>query len=497
MQSSVRGLVESLDVEQILPQGYGSYRPLLVDGLCFFLERLSTHRLAEIVSDQFAMAADTSFADRVLALLRRCPTLHKLGQVVSRDRRLSRELRRRLQSLESVTPTTRLEDLPIDVVQELENMGDIELSMHPLAEASVAVVLPFTHRGGESHVSRQGVFKILKPGIKERLYEELEIWAELGAFLEDRCEHRGLPRLDYRETLDSVRRLLEQEVDFELEQRHLTEAADFYAQDTNVIIPRLLPFCSSRVTAMERIFGDKVTDVGLDSHDRIRLAERVFEALVARPFFARDDACQFHADPHAGNLFCTPDERLAILDWTLAGRLDKEQRIDLVQVVLGGITLNETRVCRAVSRLGRSQPGESRIRERVSAALREVRQGCLPGFDWSQRLLDGIATSTGMGFPENLMLFRKALLTLSGVVADISEDCSLDRVMLNRGLQQFSGELPSRMLANPASRAFGTHVSTAELMQLLGSWPGTVNAYWLGFWQDSLDGLQRIQDRSR
>ncbi len=495
MDARVRSLVESLDVEQILPQCYASYRPLVVDGVSFFLERIPAHRLAQIISDQFEMSADTSFADRVLALLHCCPTLHKLGQVISRDRRLSQELRQRLQRLESATPTTSLDDLPAEVLQELQSMGDIELSDRPLAEASVAVVLPFTWQGERSGDPQQGVFKVLKPGVEERLYEELEIWAELGAFLEERCGHHGLPRLDYRETLDSVRRLLRQEVHFDREQRHLGEAADFYAQDVNVVIPRLLPFCSNRITAMERVYGDKITDVKTASSNRIKLADRVFGALVARPFWSRSELCRFHADPHAGNLFCTPDEKLAIFDWTLVGRLDKEQRIDLVQIVLGGITLNETRICRAVSRLGRTQPDESRLRDRVCAALREVRQGCLPGFDWSQRLLDGIAASTGMGFPENLVLFRKALLTLSGVVADITTDCSLDRVMLNRGLRQFSSEWSSRMLADPVSRSFGTHVSNLELVQMFGSWPGTLNAYWLGFWQDSLDTLQRIHSR--
>jgi ubiquinone biosynthesis protein len=493
----VRSLVASLDVEQILPQPYAVYRPLLLDGLCFFLERIPSNRLLEIVSDQLELAPDTSFADRVLALLHRCPTLHKLGQVVSRDRRLSHELRQRLQRLESVPPTTCLDDLPDDVCQELKNIDGIDLSTHPLAEASVAVVLPFTWHDGSRAGHRRGVFKVLKPGVEERLHEELEIWAELGGFLEERCEHHGLPMLDYRETLDSVRRLLKQEVHFEREQKNLAEAADFYAHDINVVIPRLLPFSSNRVTAMERVDGDKITDVRLGRRNRGKLADRVFEALVARPFWAQAEVSRFHADPHAGNLFCTPDERVAILDWTLVGRLEKEQRIDLVQMVLGGITLNETRICGAVSRLGRTQPDESRLRTCVCAALREVRQGCLPGFDWSQRLLDGIATSTGMGFPENLVLFRKALFTLSGVVADIATDCSLDRVILNSGLHQFSRELPSRMLATPASRSFGTHVSNVELMELLGSWPGTANAFWLGFWQDSLETLQRIQGHPR
>jgi predicted unusual protein kinase regulating ubiquinone biosynthesis (AarF/ABC1/UbiB family) len=162
---------------------------------------------------------------------------------------------------------------------------------------------------------------------------------------------------------------------------------------------------------------------------------------------------------------------------------------------LGGITLNEAQVCRAVSRLGRTLPDESRLRDHVRAALREIRQGRLPGFDWSQRLLDGVATSTGMRFPENLMLFRKALLTLSGVVEDITTAASLDRVMLNQGLRQFSNEWPSRMFADPSSRSHGTHIANVELMELAGSWPATVSAYWQGLWRDGLDKLQRLQDR--
>ena len=88
-------------------------------------------------------------------------------------------------------------------------MGDIELSAHPLAEASVAVVLPFTWQGKRSRDPQHGVFKVLKPGVEERLFEELEIWVELGAFLEERCEHHGLPRLDYAETLDCLRKIAE------------------------------------------------------------------------------------------------------------------------------------------------------------------------------------------------------------------------------------------------------------------------------------------------
>jgi len=489
VDSSVRVLVESLDVEHILPLDYAAYRPLLLDGLCFFLDRLPKRRLAEIVSKQLALPPETGFESRLLNLLHQCPTLHKLGQIVSRDRRLAHGLRRCLQDLESVRPRTKLDDISQEIGDQLRKREGIELNPYPLAEASVSVILPFTWQDGRSNQIRQGVFKVLRPGVKARLYEELEIWAELGVFLEERCEYHGLPLLDYRETLDTVRRLLKEEVRFDKEQQHLVEAAAFYEDEPDVVIPRLLPFCSERVTAMERVEGGKVTDAAISSSRRERLADTLIQALIAKPFWEPEEVTPFHADPHAGNLFCTPDESLAILDWALVGRLDKGQRIDLMQMVLGGITHDASRICQAVEGLGRTQPEESRLRACVTDSLREIRMGCFPGFGWSQRLLDRVAVSTGMGFPENLVLFRKALLTLSSVVADTSASASVDRIIVTAGLQRFYGELQHRVLAPPDSRSFGTHVSNADLLGLMGSWPGAAASCWLGVWQDCLELL--------
>lgn len=487
LSSSVRDLVESLDAGRILPEEYAAYRPLLIDGLCFFLQRIPQQHLAQIFSEQLRLPPDTGFADRVLNLLHQCPTLHKLGQIVARDRRLCDDLRGCLQHLESVRPKTRFEDIPKEICEELRSIEGIDLTPQPLAEASVAVILPFTWRDGGPSGTRHGVFKVLRPGVEQRLCEELEVWAELGVFLEERCQYHGLPLLDYRETLDTVRRLLKEEVRFDREQQHLAEAGAFYADDPAVVIPRLLPFCSHRVTAMERIEGGKVTDMANSGANRGKLADTLIHALIAKPFWHSAENTPFHADPHAGNLFCTPKERLAILDWTLVGRLDKGQRARLMQIVLGGITHDEARICRAVEGLGRTRPEESRLRSCVGSALREIRLGRFPGFDWSQRLLDNVALSTGMGFAENLVLFRKALLTLSSVVADIDPKASIDRVMLGAGLQRFSAEAHQRLFAEPCSRAFGTHVSNTDLVDLLGSWPSAAASYWVGIWQDCLD----------
>ena len=481
---------QMFDIAQLVPAKYAAYRPLVTDGLYFFLQHLSAHRLAAITADQLAMAEKASLLDRTIALLRHCPTLHKLGQVVARDRRLPLDLRKRLQQLESLRPTAPLNTIRKQIHRELGKLPDLTIAPHALAEASVAIVVPFTWRESGTRTAYHGIFKVLKPGVKEHLHEELVIWSALGAFLEQRCVHYGLPMLDYADTLDSVLKLLLNEIHLEREQEHLVQAAQFYADYPQVVIPRLLPFCSANITAMERINGRKVTDAEGSAHRRKHLANMVFDALVARPFWSDKPSTTFHGDPHAGNLFIADDGRLAILDWSLVASLDKIQRVAVVQIVLGALTLDETRICQSVATLARKPPAESLLRATVADALRQVTRGTFPGFDWVLGLLDRLATSTNLGFSEDLIMFRKALLTLTGVMADISTRYSTEGVLISSGMRQFQRELASRPFVSVDSRAFGTHVSNMDLFRLWYTMPLTVTRYWSKNCQFYLEKLQ-------
>ena len=133
--------------------------------------------------------------------------------------------------------------------------------------------------------------------------------------------------------------LLARETHLDLEQRNLAEARGLYQGDPRVHIPALFPHCTPRVTAMERIAGEKVTEHRLQSRGERRwLTGVVAAALVARPLFSQAGRSLFHADPHAGNLMLTKDRRLAILDWSLVGRLAEGERQAMAQIALGAIT---------------------------------------------------------------------------------------------------------------------------------------------------------------
>jgi ubiquinone biosynthesis protein len=485
---AMRGWIESV---AIVPPAYAQYAPLVIDGLLHFLGRLPAARLEAIVSDQMLLAADATPDDRLVALVGQCPTLHKLGQVIARQSGLPAELRLRLQTLEMLTTVPGRYDVDDIIKRELGTVPGLTLAPNALAEGSVAFVVPFEWRPQPGAAPQRGVFKALKPHAEEQLLEDLAIWPDLGDFLAERSAQLGLGKLDFRTLLDGVAGLLRNEIRLDLEQVHLARARSFYADSSDVVIPALFPFCSPRITAMERIDGVKVTDPSIEPNVRRMLARTIVSALLAKPFWSVPAAAPFfHADPHAGNLFATPDGKLAIFDWALTSQLNETQLAAVVQTLLSAAVLDESGVIRAIANLG-SVKNEAELRSFVAAAIGEVRRGTFPGFAWLTPLLDLAGREGTVAFPEQTALFRKSLLTLTGVIRDVWPQSSVDQVLVLSGGCRFVAESWMRTLAPPGSRAFGTHVSNIDLLRFVSSLTLTPARYMLGTYGDALGALTR------
>jgi ubiquinone biosynthesis protein len=489
-------LVGESVIAAVVPDVFARYRRPIAEGLHLFLSRLPGPDVARIVADQAALSPGASAEERLVALAERCPALHKLGQVLARDRRLPPELRGHLQRLESLPATTPLTAIEETLDRELGPLKRLGVTLQPpaLAEASVAVVVPFLlDDGADRHPPRRGVFKMLKPGIEERLARELGVLQEVGSLLDDRCAAFGIPPLDYRDTFDQVREKLETEVDLRGEQRHLLQAAETYAREPEVHIPRSFPFCTRRVTAMERIDGHKVTEPGEHSPAaRQRLAGLIVEALIAGPIWSPAPAAVFHADPHAGNLFVTPQGRLAILDWSLIGTLGELERISMNRLLLGALSLDAATVREALASLATGGRIDAPAFERVVCdALRQVRHGRFPGVAWLTDLLDDAVLRGGLRAPADLILFRKALLTLEGVLTDVSGAVRIDDLLPAMFARRLAAEWPRRFFSHPLSRAFETRISNEDLALLALRLPSVPTRAWAENWLEAVCPLAR------
>ena len=416
-------------VEILVPDSAARWRPLVRDAFQFLFTRLSSRRLATKVVQQFAMPADTPPEQRLLRLVNQMPGLQKVGQVLARNRRLPPKLRRALSELEN-----GMSDVTVEEVRRLieERLGDrlaayaVELAPAILSEASVSAVIRFTwNRPGRER--EEGVFKVLKPYVPECFGEDMTLLQRLGAFLASPRRGYTFAIHDVKEILTEVRLLLEHELDFRREQATLLEAVRMYRASIGIRVPRLIePLSTGDITAMSAEAGVKVTEAFPRSPiRRARIAGQLIEALVAAPFFSRQQSAIFHADPHAGNLLYDETNReLVILDWALAERLTLEARRQLVLLSAMMVLRNPDGVRQAIRRLSLAGGSGNRTRRgaidrAVAAFFEQLPAGASPGTLDAMRLLDRLALE-GVHFPAPLFLFRKIVLTLEGVLYDVA-----------------------------------------------------------------------------
>lgn len=478
----VFSLPAELQLDDLVPPSYAAYRPLVRDALTFFVRNLPQFRIAEIAADQMRLPAGTLAPARLVVLLQRCPTLHKLGQVLARDRRLSSGLRAQLTRLESLPATTDLRRLMPAIRAAVGDAPGIIVGRRALAEASVAVVVPFSWRAEPRRDPVRGVMKVLKPGIRDRLEEELSAWSGLGTFVEDRRIVYGLPDLDYRGIIDGVASRLRHEVLLSREQAHMAQAARLYREAPRIHVPALFPFCTSEVTAMSHIRGVKLTE----AHGRMRprAVESMVDALLARPLLSRDGSQPFHADPHPGNLILTEEGDLAILDWSLVARLHRGERHALFQILFAALGFDEGGMRRALHKLATVRCREEDLARVCADSVRQLRWGKLPGLRWMTDLLDRAVTAAGMAVSEDLWLFRKALYTLTGIAEEMSTAHAMDAALLASGLRQYLSDSVGEIV-KPA-RA-GSTTARAVNTALFGLWcqtPSAAARFWLGAWRE-------------
>ncbi|RIK87649.1 MAG: hypothetical protein DCC67_01625 [Planctomycetota bacterium] len=481
-------LIDEPGVASLLPGEYARFARPVREGLIHFLRGLRPQQQLAVLHDQAQLGARATTAERLGALARSCPVLHKLGQTLARDHRLAAELRQHLRPLESLPPGTPLSVLAqqlVDQLGPLESLG-VYLASQPLAEASVAVVVPFTYGPGRR---LRGVFKILKPGIEERLAQELRLLQDVGHYLDERCHQLGIPELDYRDAFEQVSSKLLQEIRLEQEQRNLSLADRLYADDPDVHVPWLLEFCTPRITAMERIDGVKVSDHCPDTEaDRRKLAELVFRTVLVRPLVARGEAAIFHCDPHPGNVLLTEDGRIALLDWSLAAWLEEEERAAIVQILLAALLLDGEKANWLLRRLShRGRPVGGRLRSVIETRFGEIRRGRLPGFAWLVSLLDDATQQARLRPSSEMMLFRKSLLTLDGTVGDVDRQFDPDAALFRCFIRCFVAEAPRRWLQPFGARSLPTRISNADLVEAMLSSPLAAARFWLAEWKAAAD----------
>jgi len=427
-----RWVIQRLPAEELVPDQYAHWRPLVQDAMLFMFMHLCIERLAPKLVEQLELPADISTGDRLLKLIAKVPGLQKLGQVLARNRHLLPSLRRALTELENGISDMKAEAVRAIIVEELgPQLEAYAVKVQPgiFSEASVSAVVRFSWHNPDTGRRERGVFKVMKPYIPACFAEDMHLLAELAKYVARKHREYGFAKRVLPETFSDVRRLLQHEVQFLHEQTTLLEAFRLYGSVLGIRVPRLIqPLCTAKITAMTEEHGRKITDAvpHMPRWRRTRVSELLVEAFLAVPLFSSENEAMFHADPHAGNLlYDNRTGQLVILDWALTERVSHEQRRHLAMLFLMTALRDPDGIVaqiRALSRGGARRKGSQvkLIRRAVDRFIAQLPLTRIPGAGDALDLLEDIALK-GVRLPAPLIMLRKVLFTLDGVQHDIGD----------------------------------------------------------------------------
>ena len=351
-----------------------------------------------------------------LALEELGPCFVKLGQILAgRADLLGPDTIAELEKLHSRVPA-----LPIDSLraQLREDLGDepeavfAEFDTEPLAAGSIAQVHRARLKDGQAVV-----VKIRRPGIVELIEADLRLLERFAAMAESQ-----VPALAPYRPLSLVRefgRSLRRELDLAAECRHAERIATNLAPLAFVSIPAVhWPLTSARLNVQALVGGipggdlARVTDDGIDRPLLARRgAQAVLKMIVEDGFF--------HADPHPGNVFYLPDNRIAFIDFGMVGRLSLRRREELLQLLLGLVQRQPQRVADVLLDWTGDEHGVNlgQLEAEIEDFLDQYHGTPLADLSLGQMLGDitTILRQHQLALPADLALLIKAFISLEGM----------------------------------------------------------------------------------
>ncbi|MBH2018740.1 MAG: ubiquinone biosynthesis protein UbiB [Burkholderiales bacterium] len=376
------------------------------------------------------------------------PTFVKLGQVLA--------TRVDLFEPEWITEFSKLQDsappLPYDALRQqlTEDLGappeDIFAAFDPVpvAAASIAQV----HRARLKDGS-EVVIKVRRPGIRPVIEADLRWLARLAELAEAQSpELRGFHP---QEVVRQFSRSLRNELDFAVECRNAERIAENFAGYADpdeplggpgdlsaeaaaeppppagpvIVIPRVYwQWSGERVcvqTFIDGISGRRLAALDQAGLDRKMLARRgaraVLKMIVEDGFF--------HADPHPGNVFYLPGNRIAFIDFGMVGRLSELRRDQLTRLLLGLVKHDSARVADVMlDWTGNAAVDEDGLTLEIQAFVEQYHGVALKQLKLGGMLSDLVAIlrQHQLELPADLSLLIKAFISLEGMGRELDPD---------------------------------------------------------------------------
>ncbi|HET7402180.1 MAG TPA: AarF/UbiB family protein [Usitatibacter sp.] len=355
-------------------------------------------------------------AQRVrMALEELGPTFVKLGQLMAtRVDLFPAAWIAELEKLHSEVPPVPFEELVPDLERALgrspfEVFRDLDTRAH--AAASIAQVHLAKLQDGTPVV-----LKIRRPGIRAKVEADLRILMHIAELIESEIPEAR--RYRPTEIAGQFARSLERELDLAIEARSTERIAAAFENDPNIVIPKVYrEWTSDVLNVQEHIDAIPGTDLAAAERaglDRKVLAARGADAVLKMILI---DGF-FQADPHPGNVFLLPGNRLVMIDFGMVGRLTPVRRNQVIDLFAGLAQMNEEAMLDTLlDWAGDAYVEEAKLAADVNAMvfeyegvpLKNIRMGTV------LRQFAAIIREHSIVMPSDLTLMFKAMITMEGL----------------------------------------------------------------------------------
>lgn len=349
------------------------------------------------------------------------PTFVKLGQILAtRGDLFPPEWIVEFGKLQDAAPALPFEDLRGQLIEDLGEAPEAvfaELDPVPLAAASLAQV----HRARLADGTAV-VLKVRRPGIRPVIEADLRLLDRLAEIIEK--EAPELVRYRPREVIRQFAHSLRRELDFSAEGRHAERIAALFVGSPEIVVPRIhWQWTGERLNVQDFIEGIPGRQAAAlpEGFDRRLLARRGADAVLRMML----EAGFFHADPHQGNVFYLPGNRIAFIDFGMVGRLSEARRFEVATLMHGLVGRDAGKVADVLLDWSADSNGDAdALRSEIEAFVDDYHGVPLKKLDLGALLADVVAIlrEHGLALPPDLALMIKAFITLEGMGRQLDPD---------------------------------------------------------------------------
>ena len=340
----------------------------------------------------------------------------KLGQLLSlRPDLVPQEYCDEFRKLLDKMPAFKYEQAKKIIEEELNtplNKVFKSFDKKPIGSASIAQVHQAKLLNG-----KQVVVKIQRPKVKQQFESDIQIMYYLAHKVDKYFKDTTVSPI---QIVQEFERYTKNELNFKIEADNIEQFYAVFKKSVKFMTPQVhMQYTTCKVLVMDYIHGTKLSEI----IDKIspKIKKEIIKNIADAVFKQIMDAGIFHADLHPGNILILPRRKIALLDFGIIGKLDKELKRYTLDMIVALVNSDSREVVRTLLKIG--LPTEQTNLENFQLDVENIMRDWNPASSIRathvlHRLFNACIRNH-IRLPSDLILLAKALITAEGTCTQL------------------------------------------------------------------------------